>query len=81
MKYLFKIGTLETYVYNDFTRLLSDYYNGTLTKEQIHNAINILQKEDPIQYYHEIDSLSLLGYFLDKENVDIATVIEKTKAF
>lgn len=78
MKYLYKIGNIETWVYDDSVNYFADTNNGTLTKEQI---LHLIQKlgEYGNKYWAVIDSLSLLTYFMDKESVESTTVVDKEK--
>ena len=78
MKYLYKMGATETYVYDDSVNELADKCNGVLTLEQIEYAIQQLEQYGN-KYYFVIDSLCLLLYFIKKEGVDEAIVVEKTK--
>ena len=77
-KYLFKMGNIETYVYDEFVHQLADSYDGVLRLETIKNAIKVLE-EYGNKYYFQMDALSLLMYFIEKEGVDTAVVVEKSK--
>ena len=77
-KYLFKIGTIETYVYEEFTHDLADANDGSLTLETIKSAINVLAKYGD-KYWSSIDSLAFLEYLMERECVTVTTVIEKSE--
>lgn len=77
-KYLFQIGTLETYIYDEFVQDLADNFNGKLKLETIKNAIKLLE-EYGNKYYFQIDALCLLMHFMERDNIDTAFVIEKSE--
>ena len=80
MKYLYKMGETETYIYDEVVNGLADNNGGVLTLDQIKYAIHQLQKEG-MKYFHIIDEFCLLLYFIERENVDKAIVIEKRDEF
>ncbi len=77
-KYLFKIGTVETYVYDEFTHELADSKCGVLTIETIESAIEVLGRYGD-KYWSSIDSLALLQYFMNRECVTFTSVVEKSE--
>ena len=80
MKYLYKIGTVETYVYDESVNGLADDCDGVLSLEQIKYAIKQL-REHGNKYFHIIDAFALLQYFIESEGVNEALVIEKSESF
>lgn len=70
--YCYHIGGIETIVYDETVNGLTQDYGGSIRKDEIEYAIQQLQKHGN-KYWTIIDSFSLLLYFMEKENVTVAT--------
>lgn len=79
MKYLYQIGETQTYIYNNTINKIADNNNGKLTTEIINKTSKILRQEYGALFEAYFDDLALLSYFMQRENVNEITVIEKTR--
>lgn len=70
--YCYKIGSMETIIYDETINSLTNDYGNVINKEQIEYAVEQLRKYGNM-YWATIDEFCLLLHFMEKENVTVVT--------
>lgn len=75
VKYIYNIGSKELIIYDETINNLTKEYGFTITQDQIDYAVKQLRQYGEI-YWAIIDNFALLSYYMEQENVQMATASE-----
>ena len=75
VKYIYNIGSKELIIYDETINNLTKEYGFTITQDQIDYAVKQLRQYGAI-YWAIIDNFALLSYYMEQENVQMATASE-----